>query len=86
MSDQLATNQVSLDDLRRAIDAYEDIPLDFHHAGESNAALAKAWQTAFDWREQWWARYESLPSRSDLFSALLKEGTEGTALIAEKLR
>lgn len=84
MNEQGTTKQVSLADLRRAIEAVPEHPgpcipgqnvdrwLALLH--EHNRWALEAWRTAFEWRNDWHKRRDH------------REGKEGMALIREKLR
>lgn len=77
-SEQLPTKQVSLDDLKRAVERYESarddgdirIEIEWQRYGE-------AWRAAFEWREKF----------ADVWSIKeIDEHHEGMRLIREKLR
>lgn len=99
MSEQGTTkDQVSLDDLKWAVDAVPDqMPqladylgdepsLYDNHFGAYQHARAEAWRTAFEWREGWYAKVLAVMHRASGDISIIEEGAEGMRLIREKLR
>lgn len=79
MSEQVPTNQVSLDDLKRAIEhataAWDDKNVTDYGAA---AARASAWRTAFEWLNDIHCRKRNTESEQDYCA--------GMPLIREYLR
>lgn len=67
----------TLDDLKRAIEAWEVVPTS-KYAARAHARV-EAWRTAFEWRDQ----FTTVPTWDD---PRIVEYTEGMRLIREKLR
>jgi nitroreductase len=86
----LTKDPVSLEDLKRAIEATQRIPDDWNdHAdspGEYALALTRdAWRTAFEWREGWSQRFSEQHADRTITTKIYVEGDEGMRLIREKL-
>lgn len=86
MTEQLPTNQVSLDDLKRSLEALPD-PQSTHPEAflfKDLEARAKAWRAAFKWHRGRLQRYWDAEVSDDQ-KALELEEIEGIRLV-EKLR
>lgn len=85
MTEQLPTNQVSLDDLKRALDHYEWAS---RHGLQITvlAVRSEAWRTAFEWRDSHSRRSVASLASKEALDQWLTERDEGMALIREKLR
>ncbi len=97
MSEQVPTkDQVSLDDLKFAIQSVPPRPDAILSDGESlsewqsswveyRERQSEAWRTAFEWREGWHDRLDNAQSSPEA-AGLVVESLEGMDLIREKLR
>jgi hypothetical protein len=76
-------DQVSLDDLKRAIFRHVEITGD----GYRVHYRAEAWRAAFLWREGWRERGDALlPGPGNGYAEWKQEGIEGMQLIREKVK
>lgn len=82
MPEQVTKDPVSLDDLKRAIEAVYN----GHPHIEYTQLECLAWRTAFEWREGWRCRCRDIAPQSIQWSSHCDEGDEGMRLIREKLQ